>query len=244
MPRLFLIKRGIVKSPFVTLQEDETNHLRVMRLKPGDIIRVADASGARYRAQIKEQTRETTLLKILEQEASPKGISLSITLGQAIPKFSQMEFVLQKATELGIERICPLQTERGFLSKEKSLTQNRWERWKRICEEAAKQCGRAKLPLLMTPQPLDSFLSLASDLRICLWEGEKKIQGIRDLFREIKRPETITLLVGPEGSFSPEEIEKIRKSGYYTLPCGQRIMRVETAALAITAICQYEWGDF
>jgi 16S rRNA (uracil1498-N3)-methyltransferase len=156
-----------------------------------------------------------------------------------------MEFILQKATELGVDRIYPLQTERSFLRKDKSLSQNRWQRWKRIIKEAAKQSGRTDLPSLIFPQPMDSFLKKGpeTNLKICFWEGSDPEKSLKDLLRDLKRPDSISILIGPEGSFSQKEIENIRASGYNLLFCGPRIMRVETAALTCMAICRYEWGD-
>ncbi|MCI0468577.1 MAG: RsmE family RNA methyltransferase, partial [Nitrospirae bacterium] len=155
------------------------------------------------------------------------------------------EFILQKAAELGVNHIYPLKTERSFLACDKALSQNRLKRWERIVSEATKQCGRADVPVISAPQTIDHFLEETSslDIKICLWEGENQGQSLRDFLKGIDKPESVSILIGPEGSFSICEIGKIRASGYQTLTCGPRIMRVETAAITCMAICQYEWGD-
>ena len=245
MPRLFLHQKRISAPSVVRLTGDEVHHLRVMRLKPGDFIYISDGSGNQYKAEIKAITRALAEIEIHKSELVPRKPRPKIILGQAIPRFTKIEFILQKATELGVDDICLLQTERSFLPKDRPFSQNRWHRWKRIVSEAAKQSGRTDIPILFPPKTLDAFLEKEpdSDLKICLWEGGDQENGIKDILRAQKKPDAISVLIGPEGSFSENEIEKIRAAGYQTLSCGPRIMRVETAALTCMAICQYEWGD-
>ncbi|MGA1794580.1 MAG: RsmE family RNA methyltransferase [bacterium] len=350
MPRLFFVSERILSSP-VTLAGDEVHHLRVMRLEPGDCIYVTDGSGLRYRAEILEMTRARATLKILNEEPPPPRSRPRIMLAQAIPRYSAIEIILQKATELGVDCIYPLQTERSFSPRTTSLSHHRWRRWDRIVIEAAKQSGRTDIPCLAPPQPLEDFLhgeglvrgegplpgkgplkgndlsqgekllpreqpsqklsqgeellhkpssgedpwqrslqdenplhkpssredprlkSLAGEaplqksssreaprlksssreaprlkradkyFKICLWEGADPPQHMRDVFSGVKRPDSILILVGPEGSFTTYELDMIRESGFSIISCGYRIMRVETAALMAVAVCQYEWGD-
>jgi len=245
MPRLFFHQTQISAPSVICITGDEVHHLRVMRLKPGDFIYISDGSGHRYKALIISMTRAQAELEIQKSDLLPRKSRPKFILGQAIPRFAKMEFILQKATELGVDDICPLQTERSFLPRDRAFSQNRWHRWKRIVSEAAKQSGRTDVPALSPPRTLDSFLEKKPDpdLKICLWEGGDPEKGIKDILRAQKKPDAISLLIGPEGSFSENEIERIRSSGYRTLSCGPRIMRVETAALACMGICQYEWGD-
>lgn len=245
MSRLFWINEKLCISSHVKLSGDELHHLRAMRITPGDVIKIADGSGGFYKAQIVEMTRAQAILKIIQEERLLKKLRPNITLAQAIPRYSKIEFILQKATELGVDRIYPLHTERSFLRKDKSLSQNRWQRWERIIKEAAKQCGRTDLPSLFYPQAMDSFLQGGpdADIKICFWEGSDPEKSLKDLLRGLKRPDSISMLIGPEGSFSQKEIGNIRESGYHLLFCGPRIMRVETAAITCMAICRYEWGD-
>ncbi len=246
MPRFFFAQEkisGLLSS--VILSQEEFHHLKVMKLKPGDNIYLIDGSGYQYKAQIITMGMSTATVKILAKESISKSPSLKIILGQAIPRFPKIEFILQKATELGVNNICPLKTERSFLAKDKNLSQNRWHRWERIVLEAAKQSGRTCLPELFTPQTLDSFLEQSKDvnLKLCLWEDEGERKNLKSLLRGFRKAESVSILIGPEGSFSRDEIEKIKASGYKTVLCGPRIMRVETAAIACISICQYEWGD-
>lgn len=245
MPRFFFVHERISSSPYVVLCAEEANHLRVMRLKAGDTIFITDGYGYRYKALLVELGRAKAVLKTLGKDSLPESRRPIIILGQVIPRFSKIEFILQKATELGVDRICPLKAERSFLAHNKALSQNRWKRWERIVLETAKQSGRIQLPALASPQTMDSFLkeNLEVNLKICLWEGEDKAQSLRDLLKTQKRPESVSILIGPEGSFSQDEIKRIKASGYQTVLCGPRIMRVETAAITCIAIFQYEWGD-
>lgn len=310
MPRLFFVSERISSSA-VTLTGDELHHLRVLRLEPGDCIYITDGSGLRFRAEILEMTRARATLKILNEEPPPPRSRPRIMLAQAIPRYSAIEIILQKATELGVDRIYPVQTERSFSPRTTSLSHHRWQRWERIVIEAAKQSGRTDLPCLAPPQPLEDFLHggglvLGEDplhgkeplqgkdlsqgekllpreqpsqkfsqggkplqkassgedplqrplqeenpllkradiyFKICLWEGADPHQRMKDVFSGVQRPDSILLLVGPEGSFTTYELDMIRESGFTLISCGYRIMRVETAALMAVAICQYEWGD-
>lgn len=245
MSRLFWINEKLYVSSHIKFSGDELHHLRTMRIVPGDVINIANGSGDFYKCQILEMTRAQAVLIVIKEEKLPKRTRPKINLGQAVPRYSKIEFILQKATELGVDSIYPLQTERSFLRKNKSLSQNRWQRWERIIKEAAKQSGRVELPSLILPQTMDSFLKKGpvADLKICFWEGSEHGKSLKDLLESLKRPDSISMLIGPEGSFSQKEIENIRASGYYLLFCGPRIMRVETAALTCMAICRYEWGD-
>ena len=246
MPRFFVIQDQISSSSAVTLSGQEAHHLRVMRHQPGDYIYVTDGSGHQYKGKIKEMGGARVIIEILEEVNRSQKSRPRITLGQAIPRFNQLEFILQKTTELGVDRICLLQTERSFLKKHKPVSPNRWQRWERLITEAAKQSGRIDFPEILTPQTLDHFLITEpeGDIKICLWEEAESDQAIKDFLREINPHDSISMIIGPEGSFSHEEIRKIEASGYHLLSCGPRIMRVETAALTCMAICQYEWGDF
>jgi len=246
MPRLFIIQDRISTSSVVTLPGQEAHHLRVMRLQRGDEIYITDGSGHRYRGQIKDMARAQVTIEILKKVNLSQKSRPKITLGQAIPRFNKLEFIIQKTTELGVDRICLLQTERSFLQKHKPLSQNRWQRWERIMTEAAKQSGRTDFPEIVPPHPLDHFLKSEPDavIKICLWEGMDSERSIKDFIKKIKSPDSVSIIVGPEGSFSQKELDKIKASGYDLFSCGPRIMRVETASLTCMAICQYEWGDF
>jgi len=248
MPRFFLVREKISHAASsINLPPEEIHHLRVMKLKPGDIIYISDGAGSKYKGEITEIAQSKATVKITSKVASAKGVSLKIILGQAIARFKKVEFILQKAAELGIYNITPIRTERSFLSRGIDINQNRFKRWERIVTEAAKQSGRADLPILSKPEDLDTFLekSYDTDIKLCFWEDERDNKmGLKHILSPLRKPAGISILIGPEGGFSPREIEKIRSAGYITLLCGPRIMRVETAAITSIAICQYEWGDF
>lgn len=245
MPRVFLFNE-IESSTFITLSKEETFHLRVIKSKRGDIVNLIDGSGYRFRARVVEIKKTFAKLEIISKDLLLKSPGICINLAQAISRFNRFEFILQKATELGVNGIFPLITERSFLSVGKSLNENRWKRWNKIVLEASKQSGRLDFPGLLSPQSIDIFLGNCKDfeLKLCLWEEEENENNLRDMLRVFSKPKTVCILVGPEGGFSKGEAEKIKQADFKTLLCGPRIMRAETAALAFISICQYEWGDF
>lgn len=244
MPRFFFSKK-IADSKNIELSEEETHHLRVIKLRQGDIVDVTDGSSCRFKARIVDMGKTNALLTIISKSPMLKKTPLRILLGQAVPRFSKFEFILQKTTELGVNEIFPLRTQRSFLQKDAALSQNRWTRWNRIILEAAKQSGRIDFPSLHKPQDIMHFLdnSKYSGCKMCLFEEEENKENLRDVLKRINPPETVIILIGPEGGFSKIEIEKIRDCGFNSLFCGPRIMRVETAATMFISICQYEWGD-
>jgi len=227
------------------LGEEDLRYLKsVLRLKEGDKLVLFDGMGSEYGTRIEEFCGHTVSLKVFDKRSIPFPDS-GITLAQSLPKGTKMDFIIQKATELGVSRIIPFVSSRSIprLTREKAAAKHK--RWKKISIEASKQCGRTKIPELSELSGFEAMLDLPSDdaLRIILWEAEaerglkvilrdSKDRGIRDFF----------IIVGPEGGFSWQEIDTSVRQGFVTASLGRNILRVETASLAILSILQYELG--
>jgi 16S rRNA (uracil1498-N3)-methyltransferase len=166
---------------------------------------------------------------------------LRITLGQGLLKGERMKFVIQKATELGVDRIIPLVSARSIPIVEGERETLRLERWRRIAQEAAKQCGRTVVPEIGSIHELGDFLSQGEGARVILWEGEPT--PLRAVIEEIDPQGGITLLIGPEGGFSEEEVSTAQASGFHVAGLGKRILRAETATLSVLSILQHRFGD-
>ena len=154
-----------------------------------------------------------------------------------------MDYLIQKATELGVKRVIPFLSSRSIPHLDKSQTSKRHQRWEKIAIEASKQCGRGVIP---TIDPLQDFSNLLENapseaLRFLLWEKE----GVRlkDFLRGLKERKEIFFVVGPEGGFSKEEVTQAEQFGFTPVFLGERILRAETVSLCILSILQYEWGD-
>jgi 16S rRNA (uracil1498-N3)-methyltransferase len=222
----------------VFLDEGETRHLRdVLRLREGDDIHVFDGEGREFRCQIMKIAKSRVDL-LVDEEVAPAApeSSLDLTLAPAILKGEKFDLVIQKSVELGVKHLVPLITQRSDVKLKDR--RNRIERWQRIALEAAKQSGRASLMRIEQPR---TFAQLLDDSRT----GPLVLFSERDgkSFDAISAEKEITAITGPEGGWEDSEIAAARDAGAAIITLGGRILRAETAAVAIAAILQHRFGD-
>jgi 16S rRNA (uracil1498-N3)-methyltransferase len=230
----------------VELAEDTVRYLRnVLRLGRGDGILLFDGSGWEYRGVIERLEGREGTARIVARERVPLAIPVRITLAQALPKGDKMEFIVQKATELGVARIVPFRSARTIPRRTEDRAARRLERWRRIAAEAAEQCGRTDVPEIAEPLPFREALAQAGPeaVKILFWESETE-RSVREILKgdAARSAKEFFLVVGPEGGVTGEETEQARQAGFLTASLGRLVLRVETAALAILAIFQYECG--
>jgi len=218
------------------LAADEARHLReVLRLKPGAEVSVFDGEGKEFRARVAQARRDFAELE-MEGEIEPARPEspLRITLAVALLKGEKFDLVVQKATELGVNRLVPLITRYADIKlRDESDAAKRVARWQRIALEAAKQSGRALVPEVSLPVTAGSVFSES-----CLLFSEK---GGQELTR-IENDE-ITAIIGSEGGWSDEELDQARAAGARIVTLGGRILRAETAAITAAALLQHRFGD-
>ncbi len=231
----------------VILSEEETHHiLRVMRKKKGQKIHLLDGSGYIYEAQIMEQDGKQLRASILSKEFVQKELAKRTVLIQSLCKGEKMDWVVQKATELGVQRIIPIESDRSDVHYPKNRADNKITRWKKIAQEATKQCGRGIVPDIDPVESLHSWAKNDLPPQVALfvsWENEDK-RSIQEALDSL--PEGIQELwfaVGPEGGWSPEEIRLLQSRGAITIGLGKRILRTETAGLLILSSVFYAFGD-
>jgi 16S rRNA (uracil1498-N3)-methyltransferase len=221
----------------------ELRHLtRVLRLKPGDPVILFDGEGKDYQATIKRVTdRRASFLLIPEPLPETPEPSVRIILGIGLLKSSKLEWLIQKATELGVGEILPFHSLRVVPRPEETAVRNRLGRWERIAAEAAKQCRRSRIPRIHPPCSFTAALTAFPEAaRIFLWEKEKD----RTLSGVLNSPSpAVYALVGPEGGFSAEEAKEAKAAGFSPVRLGPRILRAETAGLAIVTLLQFLCGD-
>ena len=243
MPRFYTpnprIENGLLK-----IEGDEVKHIRkVLRLKTGDEILVFDGLGKEFEGTIVEEGRSSVMVKIQDMLSPKRDSPLEVTLAQSLLKGEKMDSLIQKATELGVKEIIPFFSSRSVPLLEKSRSLKRHHRWEKIAVEAAKQCGRGVVPKIESLQTYSGMLHAASadQLRLILWERD----GIklRDMLEGSKERRKVFFMIGPEGGFSQDEIEKAERVGFIAVTLGRRILRAETASLCFLSILQYEWGD-
>lgn len=220
----------------VTLTADEARHLReVLRLKPGDEVSVFDGAGKEFRAHVAQARREFAELE-LEDEIEPARPEspLHITLAVALLKGEKFDLVVQKATELGVMKFVPLITRYADIKlRDEADATKRVARWQRIALEAAKQSGRAVVPQVTLPIPLQSVFK-----NPCFLFSEKEGHGLTKM-----QTDQITAIIGSEGGWSDEELDQARQAGVEIVTLGGRILRAETAAITAAALLQHRFGD-
>jgi 16S rRNA (uracil1498-N3)-methyltransferase len=242
MPQ-FLIPPGKKAGDVVALSAEESRHLaRVLRAAPGDAVRLTDGAGSLFYGSVVSVSPRGVTARI-ESASVAKTPNGRLILAQGLLKGEKMEFVIQKAAELGAAEILPFTSSRtvAFWKKDPRKLQ----RWRKIAEAASKQSGRATHLTVRDPVPFEEALKTRAETRIVFWEEAESL--LRNFIRRDVRPEAapsgIAVLVGPEGGFSRDEIALAAASGFSVLSMGPLILRAETAAVAALSILQYELGN-
>jgi len=180
-------------------------------------------------------------VQIESSEASPAESVVPLTLVMALAKGEKMDLIIQKAVELGVSRIAPVETERSVLELKGKRAEKREARWRQIMINACEQCGRDTLPRLEPISSLDQALA-ATEAPLRLVLDPRAARPLTEL-REQPRPDGVALLIGPEGGLTEDEVAVAGEWGFRALTLGPRILRAETAAIAGVSVLQYQWGD-
>jgi 16S rRNA (uracil1498-N3)-methyltransferase len=243
--RRFFVRPEDVGADALRLRGDEADHLaRVLRLGPGSQVLVFDGHGHEYVVLVERLEIDGVVCRILHHIAVQPSHTVSITLGQGLPKAEKFEWVIQKTTELGVAEIVPLITARVIPHMALRHMPAKLARWEKLAREACKQSGRATLPRLWPPTPLDAFFaaSQSADLKLVLWEGEDK-RLLRTVLTASERVTSVAVLIGPEGGITPQEVARGEVYGFRPVGLGRRMLRTETAGVVAVALLQYEFGD-
>jgi len=228
----------------ITLDLEETRHLRdVLRLREGEIVQIFDGAGREFSCEIRQIQKKETILEILSEVSPSAPVSnLDLTLAAAILKGEKFDLVVQKAVELGVTKLSPVITKRTDVKLKDA--EKKVERWRKIALEAAKQSGRADLMKIEVPIDFKEFLKIPA----------LKPNGVENLllfaerggenFSAINAGKKITAVIGSEGGWEDSEIEWAKNSGFQIVTLKGRILRAETAAIAIAAVLQHRFGDF
>lgn len=251
----FFIQPQSVSDGIVFITGIEAHHLtNVLRLRAGETVELYDGSGSVYQARIEQleangRVRAALFAVAEETEAAAPALYL----GQALLKGKKMDFVVQKATELGVAGLLPF-VSKHCINRQHPETREgrRQERWARIIAEACKQCGRPVPPCCQEVSSLDGLLTDVADsydAKLIFWEGERT-GHLDELWEKAAVPAAknaglrrVLILIGPEGGFSEDEVVKAREAGFQAVTLGRRVLRAETASLAAVAIVQHLLGN-
>lgn len=240
MIRLFLDPEKIFRDNAVIDGANVRYLTHVLRSALGDELTILDGLGKGYIGEITSITRDKIEVRIIKAVDILTESPLEITLAQGIPKAEKMEFIIQKATELGVKRIVPIITRRAVVKTKSPL---RLERWSKIAISSAQQSGRSKVPVIEGITGFREFLDReVSGKGLIFYEGEEK-SGLQGTLKSLRGIKEITLLIGPEGGFTDDELGLALEKGFVSVGLGPRILRTETAAITALSIIQYELGD-
>jgi 16S rRNA (uracil1498-N3)-methyltransferase len=238
----FHIRPEAVQGDRVSFDAEETHHLvRVLRLRPGAVVRTVDGRGNELTVRLTEIGSRTAQGDIVGRAAVASESPLDLTLVQGVPKGEKFETIVRMATELGASRVVPLVSERA-VARSHGDPSHRAARWQRVAKEAAKQSGRAVIPDVRPPVALAHWLGepRLPGLLLCLWEGERR--PLAEVLPETA-PERAIVVVGPEGGFADSEVQTLRAAGAIVAGLGPRILRTETAGPVALSLLQFRYGD-
>ena len=241
MARFFVNKENINDNQ-ISIQGDDAHHIaRSLRMAEGDEAVVCDSLGKEYRCILSKIRDDECICDIIEEISSGAESPVDITLCMAYPKGDKLETVIQKAVELGASKIIPFESSRCIKRPKAEKADKQTQRLSRIAEEAAKQCGRAKIPEVTKPASFSEMLNMAkeSELTLLCYENEDE-KSLKKILSKRPAPKSISVIVGSEGGFSPEEAAEAVENGALSVSLGKRILRCETAPSYALSAISYE----
>jgi 16S rRNA (uracil1498-N3)-methyltransferase len=219
---------------------EDVRHIRtVLRKGPGDLLTLLDGQGREYTVRIMMIERSKIEAQIINRKERTTA-SPVVILGQGLPKSDKMDWIVQKATELGVSAIVPLVTERTIVKIKDE--EKRVVRWQKICREAAMQSGRPDIPMVEAIRPFRDFVGTLAPVpqNLLLFPWEEGTQPIKVTLRRMPGIEKVVILIGPEGGFSQAEADLAKQEGFHLVSLGPNILRTETAAVAVLSMVLYE----
>lgn len=244
MHRFFVNIDNIYDKTIEIIGEDVKHIKNVLRLDIGDIIEVCDNGEYEYTTKIISIEKNKVQCEIIDKRRSKSEAPIRVILYQSLPKATKMDFIVQKATEIGVSKIVPVITERAVVKiKDLKKEENKLERWTRIAEEAAKQSKRGVIPQVSNILSFNEMLAVLKENQMVIvpYESEE-INGIKSVLKDCNSKE-VHILIGPEGGFEDSEIKLLQEIDSKIVTLGPRILRTETAGLVASTIVLYELGD-
>ncbi len=240
----FIVKPSDIKNNFVVLSEKESHHAtRVLRLQKGDAVQVLDGEGRIYSGSISGVEDAHVLVSLDADQKSRAGHVVRLSLACSLIKADRMEWLIEKATELGVFEIIPLVTERSIVRLDEKARISKQKRWQKIIEASCKQCGLATIPQIGRPIKWKDFLSNSSDYDLKLIPNLAiESRALSDLLQTHASARSVVVAIGPEGDFTEGEVRQAMDAGFKGVDLGHLIMRSETAALYSLSSLQFYFG--
>ena len=235
----FFVDESKRQGNFYLITDDDYNHIKnVLRMKEGDNILVS-SEGNSHLCAIKEFSGECAVAEIVEENFQDTALPVKLYLFQGLPKSDKMEFVIQKAVELGAEAVVPVEMSRCVVKLDDKKKKSKTARWQAISESAAKQSKRTTIPKVYDVTSYKEALKLASELDLLLvpYECKDGMLSTKNALKRMQSGMSVGILIGPEGGFDEKEIALAEEKGGLTISLGKRILRTETAAVTALSMC-------
>ncbi len=239
----FFVEPGAVGENEIRITGDDVNHIKnVLRMKTGTKIRISNREDADYICHISEISDEEIIAVIEEKDLKGTELPCKVVLFQGIPKGDKMELVVQKNVELGVHRIVPVAMKRSIVKIDEKKAAAKRERWQKISEAAAKQSKRMIIPEVELPVLYKEAVEMAKEMDhfIFPYENAEGMKETREAIEAIKPGDRVGIFIGPEGGFEEEEVSAAVDAGAKVVSLGKRILRTETAGMALLAILMYK----
>ena len=243
----FFVEPSQVGKGQIVVKGSDVNHMKnVLRMAIGEELTVSDGDNGQYLCVIDhyeghDKESMTAYLNILKEQEVDSELESKIFLFQGLPKQDKMEFIVQKAVELGVFEIVPVATKRAVVKLDEKKSKKKMERWQEIAKSAAKQSGRGIIPFVGPVLTFKEALELSKELDVVLvpYELAEGMQETKDLIHQIKPGQSIGVFIGPEGGFEKEEIELAVSAGAKPVTLGKRILRTETAGITALSVLMF-----
>ena len=223
----------------IELTDSAANHVgKVLRMRPEEPLILFDGEGTAVQGMIESISKKSVSVRLEHNLEGVVESPLSIHLGQTLSRGERMDYAIQKATEVGVTEITPLFSERCEVKLPKDRQEKRLRHWQQVAISACEQCGRNKVPVIHPPVSVDEWMTTqSSDLKFVLHHRtDRKLKGY-------DQPTSVSLLIGPEGGLTADEIDRAEQSDFNALALGPRVLRTETAPVSAITLMQYLWGD-
>lgn len=238
----FFVEPEQIGETTISITGRDVNHIKnVLRMKIGETVLVSDGSDREYICAIRQLNEEEVIAEIEDINGETRELPIKVTLFQALPKGDKIETVIQKMIELGAYEIVPMSTKRCVVKLDAKKAANKTKRWNAIAESAAKQSKRGIIPQVKEPVTYHQALSMAKEMDMVLipYEEAEDMENTRQVISEIKPGMSVGIFIGSEGGFAKEEVEQARENGAKEITLGKRILRTETAGMALMSVLMY-----
>ena len=238
----FFVEPSKIGEKEIVITGPDVNHIRnVLRMRAGEELLAADGQGSEYRCILRELQDSEIRAEICRKLSGSAELPSRITLFQGLPKSDKMDLIIQKCVELGVFRIVPVTTKRTVVKLDAKKEESRRKRWTAVSESAAKQSGRGIIPEISGVQSFREAVEEAGELDVCLipYEKAENMARTREILSGIPAGASIGVFIGPEGGFEEEEVREAMEAGARPITLGRRILRTETAGMAVLAMLGY-----